>query len=154
MYARGDPISIQPFPLSDFTMLSTPLLPDSFSFSYVIILLVLTAVIGVISRRNRKARLPPGPPPLPFIGNILDVPKSMSAKEYDRLCQTYGKSRALSREVASPPLICSNALGEIVHLDALGQHIIVLGSQEAISEILEKRSAKSSNRPPSAMSDL
>ncbi|KAI0767200.1 cytochrome P450 [Fomes fomentarius] len=57
----------------------------------------------------------------------------MSAKEYDRLCQTYG---------------------EIVHLDALGQHIIVLGSQEAISEILDKRSARFSNRPPSAMSDL
>ncbi|KAI0800095.1 hypothetical protein C8Q74DRAFT_390574 [Fomes fomentarius] len=42
----------------------------------------------------------------------------------------------------------------IVHLDALGQHIIILGSQDAISEILEKRSAKYSDRPPSAMSDL
>ncbi|KAI0800113.1 CyP450 monooxygenase [Fomes fomentarius] len=119
-------------PLIDFTMLSTPPVADLFPFSFVIALLVLTAVIGFISRRN-GVRLPPGPTPLPFIGNIFDVPKSMSAKEYDRLCQTYG---------------------EIVHLDALGQHIIILGSQEAISEILDKRSAKYSDRPPSAMSDL
>ncbi|KAI0800119.1 cytochrome P450 [Fomes fomentarius] len=93
---------------------------------------LLVKVSGFISRR-KNVRLPPGPPPLPFIGNSLDVPKSMSAKEYDRLCQTYG---------------------DIVHLDALGRHIIILGSQEAIFEILEKRAAKYSDRPPSAMSDL
>ena len=37
--------------------------------------------------------------------------------------------------------------GDVIHLDILGQSIIVLNSQEAATDLLDKRSAKYSDRP-------
>ena len=45
-------------------------------------------------------------------------------------------------------------LGDVVHLDVAGQPMIVLGSQEAASELLEKRSSNYSDRAPSPMVDM
>ncbi len=54
----------------------------------------LLFVFGIESRRRaaRKLPLPPGPPPLPLLGNILDVPKSICAEEYNALNVKYGKT--------------------------------------------------------------
>ena len=46
------------------------------------------------------------------------------------------------------------ASGEVVELKALGQRIIVLGSPRAIFEILEKRSAQTSDRLQSIIISL
>ncbi|TBU24770.1 cytochrome P450 [Dichomitus squalens] len=48
----------------------------------------------------------------------------------------------------------SHALGDIIHLHVLGQHIVVLGSAQAIYEYLEKRSANTSDRVQSPMIEL
>ncbi len=37
-------------------------------------------------------------------------------------------------------------LGDILHFKVLGQHMVVLGSPEAMFELLEKRSANTSDR--------
>lgn len=65
---------------------------------YLTILLGALAITGVILiKRWRRSEatasllpLPPGPPPLPFIGNVLDVPTFEPWKVYDGLSQTYG----------------------------------------------------------------
>ncbi|RPD54263.1 CyP450 monooxygenase [Lentinus tigrinus ALCF2SS1-6] len=101
----------------------------------LILSLCVLFVVGLEYRRRaaRKLPLPPGPPPLPLVGNILDVPKSICAEEYNVLSMKYG---------------------DIVHLNVLGQHMIILGSFEAASELLDKRSANYSGKPASAMADL
>ncbi len=38
-------------------------------------------------------------------------------------------------------------IGDIMHIDVLGDHIIILDSLEAITELLEKRSSIYSDRP-------
>ena len=46
------------------------------------------------------------------------------------------------------------SLGDVVHLEIPGKAVVVLGSQEAASELLEKRSSNYSDRPCSPMVDM
>ncbi|GKU06996.1 o-methylsterigmatocystin oxidoreductase [Fusarium langsethiae] len=72
--------------------------------------------------------LPPGPKPLPVIGNLFDLPPAGTA-EY--------KHWAKHKELYGP----------ISSLNILGQPMIVLNSPDAMHELLEKRSTKTSSRP-------
>ncbi|RGP80072.1 o-methylsterigmatocystin oxidoreductase [Fusarium longipes] len=72
--------------------------------------------------------LPPGPKPLPVIGNLLDLPPAGTA-EY--------KHWAKHKELYGP----------ISSLNILGQPMIILNSPDAMHELLEKRSTKTSSRP-------
>jgi hypothetical protein len=41
-------------------------------------------------KRERPLPYPPGPRPLPIIGNLLDIPKEFSWLAYTRLSEKYG----------------------------------------------------------------
>ncbi|KAF8342432.1 cytochrome P450 [Amanita rubescens] len=84
----------------------------------------------------RKSRLPypPGPRPKPFIRNALDIPIDLPWVKY----------LEWSKRLNS----------DIVHMSALGKHIVVLHKMEDINELLEKRSAIYSNRPYIPITEL
>ena len=46
-------------------------------------------------RRHGGLPYPPGPRPLPILGNLLDVPKDFSWLAYTRLSKTYGAGTSL-----------------------------------------------------------
>lgn len=69
--------------------------------------------------------MPPGPPGKFIIGNLLDVP-------HDNAWETFGKWKEI--------------YGDVVHLNILGEHLIILNSFEAAWELLEKRSSIYSDR--------
>lgn len=54
-------------------------------------LLGVGLVIWLFKGRQTASPLPPGPTPLPIIGNILDFPKSKPWEAYSRLAEKYGK---------------------------------------------------------------
>ncbi|RDX44595.1 CyP450 monooxygenase [Lentinus brumalis] len=110
------------------------MLADSPSSWFLVAVPALAFLWWVIAGSSRAGLpLPPGPPRLPIIGNALDVPtKNMEA--------TF---RAMNEQY-----------GDVVHLDALGQPMIVLGSHEAAVDLLEKRSANYSDRSISTMAKL
>ena len=99
-------------------------------------LLFFTLIFVVLRRlrswiRYRKANplglpYPPGPKPLPLLGNLLDVPSSYYWLTYAVWAKKYG---------------------DINHISVFGQHIVILNSIEACTDLLEKRSAKYSDRP-------
>ncbi|KAM5539390.1 hypothetical protein V8D89_006842 [Ganoderma adspersum] len=101
-----------------------------------IVLLSLTfyfrSVILWRGRTNGRP-LPPGPKQLPVIGNALDMPTVRPWRGFADLCNKYG---------------------DIVHLRALGRDYIVLGSAAAVSEVLEQRTANSSDRIVGPMARL
>jgi hypothetical protein len=84
-------------------------------------------VFGWLMHRNRRNGLvlPPGPKPLPLIGNLLDMPK-------EKVWETY--------------CAWNERYGEIVYVQALGTQIVIMSSATVIDELLERRSAIYSDR--------
>ncbi|TFY72458.1 hypothetical protein EVG20_g545 [Dentipellis fragilis] len=88
------------------------------------------ALLGVyLLRRYLTAKpgtLPPGPKPLPLIGNLLDMPKQYEHETFAEWGKKYGG---------------------IVSINVLGQSIIILNSTQAVTDMLDKKSAIYSDRP-------
>jgi fumagillin biosynthesis cytochrome P450 monooxygenase len=95
--------------------------------SAVLILMGVALTILYIRTKPRK-NLPPGPKPLPILGNVKDMPDG-TIPEY----QHWIKFKDL--------------YGSISHVSILGQPLIILHDREAANAILEKTSTKTSGRP-------
>ncbi|KAH9163803.1 cytochrome P450 [Lactarius sanguifluus] len=78
-------------------------------------------------RKRRGFPYPPGPPPLPAIGNLLDVPKLSPWLAYANMSKEYG---------------------DVVCLQIFGQVVIVLCSPTAIKDLFEKRGELYADRTP------
>ncbi|KAL4069080.1 cytochrome P450 [Scleroderma citrinum] len=83
-------------------------------------------LIQHIAFRRNSVPLPPGPKPLPILGNLYDLPKEKAWFTYAE----WGKR-----------------FGDIVHIHVFGQHIIILNSAKIAVEMLDKKGANYSDRP-------
>ncbi|KAF7346382.1 O-methylsterigmatocystin oxidoreductase [Mycena sanguinolenta] len=86
------------------------------------------------SWHHRHLPFPPGPTPYPLIGNLRDLPTTLSWLTYVKWGRQYGS--------------------DVVHASALGQHIVVVNSIKAAVELFEKRSHIHSDRPVITMIEL
>ncbi|KAJ7812014.1 cytochrome P450 [Mycena olivaceomarginata] len=104
--------------------------PKSLSFSDwgAIVTLSLTCIVSVYYIRPKKprARLPPGPRGLPFIGNVLDIPTKSYSLEFAELGDVWGN---------------------IFSLTAFGKTMIIVNSLEVTKDLLDVRGANFSDRP-------
>ena len=86
-----------------------------------------TLLLWRLSRiRQRPKGFPPGPPTLPLIGNLHQMPKSLGHLQFEKWAREYGP-------------VFSLMLGTKV--------VIVLSSDFAVKDLLDKRSAIYSSRP-------
>ena len=77
-----------------------------------------------------------------------NIPPNVQEIRYVPLCAGFGRT-ALLRIATDPP-----ATGDIVHLSILGQSTVVIDSYDAAIELLEQRSAHTSDRPRLVMAEL
>ncbi|KAH9986764.1 cytochrome P450 [Russula compacta] len=93
------------------------------------VVLLFLATIRAIRDHRMRAGLPypPGPPPLPIIGNLLDIPLEFSWLTYIRFSKIYG---------------------DILSFRVLGQVIVVLNTSEVAKDLLEQRKDIYPDRPP------
>ncbi|TFY81394.1 hypothetical protein EWM64_g2621 [Hericium alpestre] len=85
---------------------------------------------------GKKARTPPGPRPLPILGNMLSIPTTHPWKIYDKWCRDHNSDLMYLRLPG-------------------GNGILVLNTMKAATDLLVKRSTIYSDRPQSIMlSDL
>ncbi|KAJ7189263.1 cytochrome P450 [Mycena filopes] len=91
-----------------------------------------------------KLPLPPGPPKLPIVGNLFDIPPAFEWETYAEWGRKYRGPRfysfASSTEQRSQD-------SDIIHLNLAGQSLVVLLSHDATVDLLEKRSSLYSDRP-------
>ncbi|KAI0288410.1 hypothetical protein BC826DRAFT_691226 [Russula brevipes] len=90
--------------------------------------LLFIATIRAIRDHRRRGGLPypPGPRPLPIIGNLLDIPKEFSWLAYTEFSKKHG---------------------DILSFHVLGQVIIVLNTAKAAKDLLERRGDIYADRP-------
>ncbi|KAI0669936.1 cytochrome P450 [Trametes maxima] len=95
-------------------------------------LIGLLAILFFIHRAYKRSKqyprclaLPPGPRRTPILGNALDIPLSKQWLTFQRWAQEYG---------------------DIFSISLLGQPVIVLNSVNAATDLLDRRSAKYSDR--------
>ncbi|KAJ7126055.1 cytochrome P450 [Mycena epipterygia] len=70
---------------------------------------------------------PPGPRPLPIVGNLLDIPEREQWLAYQDWSHKYGS--------------------DVIHMSVFGTHILVVNSAQAASALLGEKSAIYSDRP-------
>ncbi|KAL4808248.1 cytochrome P450 [Aspergillus unguis] len=94
--------------------------------SITCLLLILLALLFFTNDIRLKKRLPPGPPPLPLLGNKHQIPKNHPWLKFQQWAHAYGP----------------------IYTIWLGRRpTIILSDPTIASELLEKRSAKYSTRP-------
>ncbi|KZT66303.1 cytochrome P450 [Daedalea quercina L-15889] len=89
--------------------------------------------IFTLARARKSHAYPPGPTGWPIIGNLLQIPTVQPWLGYSAWADTYG---------------------DVVHLEALGDHLVVLNSARVAKELLDGRSALYSDRPSLTMAEL
>lgn len=94
---------------------------------YTVVAGLLIGLYMVTRRQSTSSLpLPPGPKSLPIIGNLHQAPKSYGWRTYDEWSKKYGP---------------------IVHVNMLGQSVIILSTSEVAHDLLAKRGALFSDRP-------
>ncbi|KAI0049998.1 cytochrome P450 [Auriscalpium vulgare] len=83
-------------------------------------------LLKLVLSKKPAGRLPPGPPGLPLLANIFDLPQKEQWKTFTEWGRKYGP---------------------ITHVSALGQSVVVLNDVNAASEMLDKKSTIYSDRP-------
>ncbi|KAF4506522.1 hypothetical protein G6O67_006599 [Ophiocordyceps sinensis] len=95
-----------------------------------LVLFAIALVVGLFWSKPSKSKLPPGPRGLPVVGNIHQISRRYSWKQFQEWHKIYG------------PVI-SLRLGQLT--------FILLGNYEVTKELLDRRSGVYSSRPPLAV---
>ncbi|KAI1771735.1 cytochrome P450 [Hypoxylon cercidicola] len=98
-------------------------------YLFIVKVSLLLAVLWQLSRTGRRPKnYPPGPPTLPLIGNLHQIPRKKRHIQFEKWAREYGP-------------IYSLMLGTKV--------MIVLNSDQAIKDLVDKRGSIYSSRPES-----
>jgi len=108
--------------------------------AYVVLLaatgsLFLWLGYSVFVDRMRGVPYPPGPKPIPFAGNVHQLPKTDFFKIYSSWAKIYGQILKFWRA------------GPIVYFYVFGRNFVVLSDLDMVQDLLGKRSSRYSTRP-------
>jgi hypothetical protein len=102
--------------------------PDMLSPATYLVVITVLLVVYSINRKRRLAKLPPGPPRLPIIGNLHQAPREAIWLTFQKWVDQYGP---------------------LVSVDFGGTSLIIIGDYETARNLLDKRANIYSSRPQS-----
>ncbi|KAG6854559.1 hypothetical protein C0991_004895 [Blastosporella zonata] len=91
------------------------------------------AVAFYLCKKRHNLPYPPGPKGYPIIGNLLDIPTGFQWTTYTEWAKKYG---------------------DLLYINVLGTHLVIINSEEIADELVEKRSANYSDRPDIAVMNM
>ena len=98
------------------------------------LLFLLLILLHLLCRQKPAKRLPPGPKPLPLIGNINDLPPK-GTLEYEHWLKH------------------KDLYGPISSVSIMGMTMVIIHDREMAHELLDKYSSKTSGRPTMVMAN-
>ena len=115
-------------------------------FTTASISVILFGVVLVIIRRWPPAstRHPPGPPPVPFFGNVLQLDAEHQFKTFHRWGKRYG---AYTLHIVVGIMLLMQLVGDLVFVRLFQKPVVILNSLRAAQDLLEKKGAIYSDRP-------
>ena len=122
------------------------------SYSLLLLLAIVTALIFLKWARPSRLELPPGPKPLPLAGNMFQMPLVKPWETYMEWSRKYGAP--LLTLLFWFALLMLHGTGDIIFLQLPFQPTLVIGTAKAAFDLLEKRSHIYSDRPPYRMDEL
>jgi len=112
--------------------------------SFLIAVIVALLLRKYVASRKKHLRYPPGPKPLLFVGNMLDLPTEDVPNVYIEWGKKY---RSESNQIIFLVLPNRRVKGSILHASALGSHVVVVNKLEDAIELFERRARLYSDRP-------
>jgi hypothetical protein len=123
----------------------------SFTNVQLFVASLLSVVVYRLLQRRERPRLPfpPGPTGMGLgvwlMGNLRDLPTKYPWLKYEKMGQDIGKHlQGGSFPIAETHRRCLGS--DILHLEFFGTHLVVLNSEKAATDLLEKRSSIYSDR--------
>ncbi|KAI0088551.1 cytochrome P450 [Irpex rosettiformis] len=92
----------------------------------------LIIVMYTVYSRFRQRHAAPGPPRLPFVGNVFQQSKTLQFLQYTEWSKKYGP---------------------VFSLDLLGQHVVVLNTYKAATDLFDRHSSIYNDRPRMIMAN-
>jgi hypothetical protein len=92
----------------------------------VLVALSILVAVYVLHQKHQRAKLPPGPPGLPLIGNLHQAPKGAVWLTFQKWVKQYGK---------------------LVSVNFGGTTVVIIGDYETAKNLLDKRASIYSSRP-------
>jgi hypothetical protein len=119
---------------------------------YDILFAIIVGFSGLAILRVRTSRrrlpYPPGPWRLPVLGNLFSMPSQEEWVTYRKWSKDCGKGRPVQARSIHRicPLLSLFSGSDVIHVDVMGYHIIILNSIKSANELLEKKSSIYSDR--------
>ncbi|TEB33718.1 cytochrome P450 [Coprinellus micaceus] len=106
--------------------MSLPFVPNFALTSTLVVVGGAYFVYRALTRKHVPSHLPPGPPPLPFVGNLHQMPTSNQIEGFRDMAKIYG---------------------DVVYVRIFRQPMVIIDSLQAARDLLDKRSSIYSDRP-------
>ncbi|EXJ83042.1 hypothetical protein A1O3_06859 [Capronia epimyces CBS 606.96] len=113
--------------------MSLNFIPGSPVVVAAIVIAIFSGLYRLLQVGRRDPRMPPGPPTLPVLGNIHQIPRTGLFKQFREWAKQYGSVYSLKMGPAN---------------------VIVLCDRRAVHDLLDKKSKIYSDRPESYVGDL
>jgi hypothetical protein len=127
-----------------FHLLSTGKLLAGASATLALCVAVLACAHKTTVKIRRGLPLPPGPAPLPLVGNLFDIPITRSWLTLAEWAKTYGE---YPLPLDPSPGLDFDIIGDLVHVNVLGQDLVFVNSLKVANDLFDKRSSIYSDRP-------